>query len=62
MLVVNPCGFTEPFRLAEKLAIKVAGLVMATGGPVTGGGVGVGVGVAIVTITWPTSLYGGTLQ
>ena len=38
--MVNPCGFAEPFRLAEKLAIKVAGLVMATGGPVTGGGGG----------------------
>ena len=31
-------GSTEPLSVAEKLAIKVAGLVMATGGPVTGGG------------------------
>ena len=30
----NPCGLTDPFSLAEKLAINVAGLVVATGGPV----------------------------
>ena len=29
----NPCGLTDPFSLAEKLAINVAGLVVTTGGP-----------------------------
>ena len=33
-MVANPCGSTEPLSVAEKLAIKVAGLVMAKGGPV----------------------------
>jgi len=38
--------------VAEKLAINVAGLVVTTGGPVSGG-VGVGVGVGLVTVTTP---------
>src|SRR5260370_949485 len=33
-LVVNPCGSTVPLSVVEKLAIKVAGLVITTGGPV----------------------------
>ncbi|PYL29049.1 MAG: hypothetical protein DMF39_07835 [Verrucomicrobia bacterium] len=33
-VVVNPCGSSEPFSVAEKLAIKVAALVETTGGPV----------------------------
>jgi len=36
--------------VAEKLAINVAGLVVTTGGPVSGG---VGVGVGLVTVTTP---------
>ena len=43
--------------LAEKLATNVAGLVVTTGGPVTGAGVGVGVGAgvgdALATVTVP---------
>jgi len=34
-IVVAPRGFTVPLRVAEKLAMNVAGLVVATGGPVT---------------------------
>jgi hypothetical protein len=33
-LVVNPWGLTDPFSVAEKLAINVAGLLEATGSPV----------------------------
>jgi hypothetical protein len=33
-VVVNPCGSTVPLSVAEKLAIKVAGLVVTTGEPV----------------------------
>jgi hypothetical protein len=32
--VVNPFGLSEPLSLAEKLAIKVAGLVVTVGAPV----------------------------
>jgi hypothetical protein len=32
-VVVNPCGYTEPFRVAEKLATLVAALVATTGAP-----------------------------
>jgi hypothetical protein len=34
MVVVDPCGYTEPFSVAEKLATLVAGVVAATGSPV----------------------------
>ena len=32
--MVNPCGSSEPLSVAEKLAIKVARLVVTTGDPV----------------------------
>ena len=32
--VLNPCGSTEPLSVAEKLAMKLAELVITTGGPV----------------------------
>ena len=32
-VVVSPCGLSDPLSVAEKLAINVAGLVEATGGP-----------------------------
>jgi hypothetical protein len=66
-MVVVPRGLSEPFSVAEKLAMFVAGLVVTTGvGVGVGGGVtvavavavavAVGVGVAIVfaTVTVPT--------